>query len=82
MDGIAACMPTEILHDASEVYLIAPNTVQAAMMAPTKGIVHGSQLTTMLRMSKLGDEKWRRVLTDVGSANVSCVPLSMSDVGR
>lgn len=33
--GIAACMPTGILHDASDVYLIVPNTVHAAINAPT-----------------------------------------------
>ena len=31
--------------------------------------------------SELGDEKWRRALTDVGSTNVSSVPLSTSDTG-
>lgn len=35
MKGIAACIPTGILHDASGVYLIVPNTVQAAIITPT-----------------------------------------------
>lgn len=35
MTGMAACIPTGILHAASDVYLIVPKTVQAAMIAPT-----------------------------------------------
>lgn len=32
---MAACIPTGMRHDASDVYLIVPKTVQAAIMAPT-----------------------------------------------
>lgn len=35
MSGIAACIPTGILHAASVVYLTVPNTVHAAMIDPT-----------------------------------------------
>lgn len=34
MVGRAACIATGILQEASDVYLIEPNTVQAAMMLP------------------------------------------------
>jgi hypothetical protein len=34
INGMRACMATGILHDASEVYLIVPMTVKAAMMDP------------------------------------------------
>jgi hypothetical protein len=33
--GIAACIPTGILHAASVVYLTVPNTVHAAIIDPT-----------------------------------------------
>jgi hypothetical protein len=34
INGMRACMATGILHDASEVYLIVPMTVKAAIMDP------------------------------------------------
>jgi len=35
MTGMAACIPTGILQAAFEVYFTVPNTVHAAMIAPT-----------------------------------------------
>lgn len=49
--GIAACIPTGILHAASVVYLTVPNTVHAAIIDPTycKNISRTSQTINLIK---------------------------------